>query len=138
MCEPTACARVRPRPDSCHPRPIATAVTSLVGLDGFHVLEVAERVGTRGPWLRVVVESPATVMGCPRCGVVVGSYGRRDVTLIDTPCFGRPVRLVWRKRTWRCVESSCRAVRSPSSIRAGPSAGVGVRPHVSVGVWADL
>jgi hypothetical protein len=26
------------------------------------------------------------------------------VRLIDTPCFGRPVRLVWRKRTWRCAE----------------------------------
>ncbi len=22
-------------------------------------------------------------------------------------CFGRPVRLVWRKRTWRCAEDAC-------------------------------
>jgi transposase len=81
----------------------------LVGLGGFHVIEVVERAGKRGPWLRVVVESAAEVMGCPTCGVVVHSHGRRDVMLVDTPCFGRPVRLVWRKRTWRCKERACPA-----------------------------
>jgi hypothetical protein len=25
------------------------------------------------------------------------------------PCFGRPVELVWRKRTWRCEEPACPA-----------------------------
>jgi transposase len=29
------------------------------------------------------------------------------VVLVDSPCFGRPVRLVWRKRTWRCGEERC-------------------------------
>lgn len=46
-------------------------------------------------------------MGCPTCGVIAGSHGRRDVVLVDAPCFDRPVRLIWRKRTWRCVEPSC-------------------------------
>jgi len=27
--------------------------------------------------------------------------------LVDVPCFGRPVELVWRKRTWRCQEPAC-------------------------------
>ena len=27
--------------------------------------------------------------------------------LVDVPCFGRPVELVWRKRTWRCAEERC-------------------------------
>ena len=57
MSEPTACARVRPRPDSCSSSTYCDLCDVLVGLDGFHVLEVGERVGTRGPWLRVVVES---------------------------------------------------------------------------------
>jgi len=35
------------------------------------------------------------------------SHGRRDIGLVDVPCFDRPVRLRWRKRTWRCVEASC-------------------------------
>lgn len=41
------------------------------------------------------------------CGVVSPSHGRRNVKLIDVPCFGRPVRVVWLKRTWRCVEEDC-------------------------------
>ncbi|NMR21374.1 ISL3 family transposase [Cellulomonas fimi] len=57
--------------------------------------------------LRVVVESARQMMGCPTCGVIVGSHGRRDVHLVDVPCFGRPVELVWRKRTWRCEEALC-------------------------------
>ncbi|MCY7395550.1 MAG: ISL3 family transposase, partial [Nocardioides sp.] len=40
---------------------------------------------------------------------VVHSHGRRDVRLVDVPCFGRPVELVWRKRTWRCEEPTCPA-----------------------------
>ena len=59
--------------------------------------------------LRVMVESPPGPMGCRLCGVVVHSHGRRDVVLVDAPCFGRPVRLVWRKRTWRCGEPACPA-----------------------------
>jgi transposase len=57
--------------------------------------------------LLVLVESPPGPMGCRSCGVVAHSHGRRDVTLVDAPCFDRPVRLVWRKRTWCCVEPSC-------------------------------
>ncbi len=39
--------------------------------------------------------------------MVAHSHGRREVRLVDAPCFDRPVKLVWRKRTWRCGESSC-------------------------------
>jgi transposase len=55
----------------------------------------------------VTVESPPRTEGCRTCGVVAHSHGRRDVILVDTPCFGRPVRLVWRKRTWLCAEAAC-------------------------------
>ncbi len=75
----------------------------LVGLEGFHVLEV-----DRQPrHLQVVIESEPPTAGCRSCGVIAHSRGRRDVTLIDVPCFGRSVRLVWRKRTWRCGEPRC-------------------------------
>lgn len=70
---------------------------------------VEEVIGRRGPLLRVTVESPARVEGCRTCGVVMRSHGRRNVRLIDTPCFGRPVELTWRKRTWRCAEPDCPA-----------------------------
>lgn len=57
--------------------------------------------------LIVTVESPPGVTGCPRCGVVAVSRGRRDVMLIDAPSFDRPTRTIWRKRSWRCVEPAC-------------------------------
>ena len=57
--------------------------------------------------LTVRVESPPVPMGCWSCGVVAHSHGRREVVLVDAPCFDRPVKLVWRKRTWRCGEPSC-------------------------------
>ena len=94
-----ACARARSSADPSY----CDRCDLLVGLDGFHVLEVVEGQGC----LRVVVESAPSPMGCPRCGVLVRSHGRRDVVLVDTPCFGRPVRLIWRKRTWRCTEPRC-------------------------------
>ena len=59
--------------------------------------------------LTVRVESPPAPMGCRSCGVVAHSHGRREVVLVDAPCFDRPVKLVWRKRTWRCGEPSCPA-----------------------------
>src|SRR6266508_2503937 len=101
--QPTACPRAR----SCSDPSYCTRCDVLVGLPGFHVTEVVERVGETGPWLRVAVESPPRVEGCRTCGVLAHSHGRRTVRLIDTPCFGRPVRLIWRKRTWRCAEPGC-------------------------------
>ncbi|GAB6986108.1 ISL3 family transposase [Nocardioides pyridinolyticus] len=73
------------------------------------VLDVTGHDGKRGPFLRVVVESEPRVEACRACGVVANSHGRRDVRLVDVPCFGRPVELVWRKRTWRCEEPACPA-----------------------------
>jgi hypothetical protein len=59
------------------------------------------------PILPVVVESPPRQEGCRVCGVIAHRHGRRTVRLVDAPCMGRPVELVWRKRTWRCGESTC-------------------------------
>ena len=36
---------------------------------------------------------------------------RPSVELVDLPCFGRPARLVWRKRRWSCPDAVC-AMRS--------------------------
>ena len=96
----------------------------LVGLDGLSVTAVEEVTGRRGPFLRVRVESPARVEGCRVCGVVMRSHGRRDVRVIDTPCFGRPVELTWRKRTWRCAEPGCPGgvVTEQDETVAGPRA----------------
>ncbi len=99
MSEPMGCA-VRCHFDECY----CDRCDLLVGLDGLHVIGV-ER--DDGGGLRVTVESAPSVMGCPTCGVVASSHGRRMVRLVDAPSFGRPVELRWRKRTWECPEPSC-------------------------------
>ena len=101
MSQPTACDRARSCPDPTY----CQRCDLLVGLEGFHVIEVAQHQRH----LRVVIESSPRVEGCTTCGVVATSHGRRDVRLVDVPSFGRPVRLIWRKRTWRCAELQCTA-----------------------------
>ena len=99
MTEPTSGRAAR---DSC-PAAYCGNCDLLVGLDGLHVLSV----DAGGERLRVRVESPPGPMGCPTCGVVAVSHGRRDVELTNIPCFGRAVTLEWRKRTWSCREQTC-------------------------------
>lgn len=98
MSEPTACAARCPHDDA-----YCDNCDRLVGLPGLHVIDVDRRPAG----LVVEVESPPAVMGCPTCGVVARSHGRRTVTLVDIPCFGAPTRVRWRKRTWTCPEPSC-------------------------------
>ena len=77
---------------------------ALLGLDGFRVLAVSEAVE-----VTVEIESVHDVVGCSRCGVRAEPQDRMDVEVRDLACFGRPVRLVWRKRRWRCRDDDCDA-----------------------------
>ena len=76
---------------------------ALLGLPGFRVLEVFETAEE----LVVRVETTATVTGCEGCGVRAEAQDRVEVAVRDLACFGRPARLVWRKRRWRCREPLC-------------------------------
>ena len=76
----------------------------LFGVEGMHLLDVS--IGDDG-LVRVDVETDQTLAGCPDCGVVAIGHGRRVQVLHDAPCFGRPVRVWWRKRIWRCGEPTC-------------------------------
>lgn len=98
MSEPTGCAGGCPRTDTYCDR-----CDLLVGLPGLRVI----KVHTENRRLLVTVESPPAEQGCRSCGVIAASHGRRTVRLVDAPCFGRPVRVVWRKRTWECAEPGC-------------------------------
>ena len=95
MPEPTLCCPVGGYCDRCD---------LLVGLDGLHVLGV---VRDDRDVLTVTVESAPVVMGCLSCGVVAHAHGRVPVRLVDAPAFGRPVRIVWRKRRWVCPDPAC-------------------------------
>jgi|GEM_PF-821944 len=118
MLEPTERAAARCHHDS----PYCSRCDLLVGLDGLHVtaVESDDDVGL----LTVHVESARTPMGCATCGVVAHSHARSDVSLVDAPCFDRPVRLIWRKRTWRCEEPACptKAFTEQDSDVAAPRA----------------
>lgn len=76
---------------------------AMLGLDGFRVLEVIERPDE----LVVRVETTADVVGCKGCGVRAEAQDRVRVAVRDLACFGRPARLVWVKRRWRCREPLC-------------------------------
>ncbi len=78
---------------------------ALLGLHGFRVLEVRE-----GPAEVVVtIETVATLVGCESCGVRAEAQDRMAIDIRDLACFGRPARLVWIKRRWRCVDPDCEA-----------------------------
>ena len=78
----------------------------LVGLGDVEVLGVDDEAGAP---LRVSVRLRTPRPGCERCGGVVQSDGERAVELVDLPAFGRPARLVWHKRRWRCGDGDCAA-----------------------------
>ena len=99
----------------------------LVGLEGLHVLEVV--VAEKPLWVRV--EPPPGPMGCPTCGVVALSHGRRGVELIGAPCFGRPVRVVAETD----VLVGGRAVAAGARLSPGP--GPAARHELEDGVACD-
>ena len=78
---------------------------ALLGLEGFRVLAVVEGSDE----LVVTVESMTTVVGCARCGVRAEAQDRMPIDIRDLTCFGRPARLVWIKRRWRCIDADCDA-----------------------------
>jgi transposase len=78
---------------------------ALLGLDGFRVLAVTENDDE----LVIAIESTVEFTGCRGCGTRAEVHERKTVEIRDLACFGRPARLVWRKRRWRCVEERCDA-----------------------------
>ena len=78
---------------------------TLLGLSGLRVLDVVETETEVVVW----VESTATRAFCRTCGVQAEAQDRMRVDIRDLACFGRPARLVWSKRRWRCRERLCSA-----------------------------
>lgn len=77
----------------------------MLGMPGFVVLSAFK--DPDDDELVVLVQTTASRVGCPDCGVLARSKGRRDVVVRDVPAFDQRTRLVWRKRRWRCPEPLC-------------------------------
>jgi transposase len=75
----------------------------MLGLDGVRILDVEERPGE----LVVTAETMRMRGYCPSCRKRAKPHDRTEIQLRDLHCFGRPVRLVLRKRRWRCATKSC-------------------------------
>ena len=90
----------------------SSSATALLGMDGFVASAQIEADGE--VW--IAVETILDVVGCVACGVRAVGNGRRVVRVRDLPAGDRPVVLVWRKRTWRCVENQCPVVSFSEEI----------------------
>src|SRR5512135_1430666 len=85
--------------------PVSDATSLLFDLPGFRVVSVE---GTPLGVRRVVVMQVAAEHACPRCGVLAGGkpYDVREMRVKDLPMGHRPLLVVWRKRRYRCRETS--------------------------------
>ncbi len=97
MSNATGCAGAPTTTDPCDRCDV------LLGLPDVRV-EAVERDQDR---MTVTVSTPWQLQGCPDCGVVAPSHGRRRRLLHDVPHGDARVRLVWRQRVWRCPEAAC-------------------------------
>jgi len=75
-----------------------------VGLPDVNIVGVVDDTG--GP-LWVHIETRGLRPCCPGCKGAAHAKDRPIVELVDLPAFGRPTRLMWRKRRWACPTSSC-------------------------------
>ena len=80
------------------------ALEWMIGLGGVVFLR-----GEDGPGdvAEVHVETVASPVGCPGCGVIARVKDRSRVELVDLPVYGRATRLIWHKRRWMCVDEDC-------------------------------
>jgi len=75
----------------------------ILGLPGLVVLGAEDVPGE----LLVRVESTREKATCPSCRKRAEAQDRVEVHLRDLHCFGRPCRLVIKKRRWRCRTKGC-------------------------------
>ena len=76
----------------------STSTVDLLGIPGLRVWWCQEFADER----RLLVDTVPVVEPCRGCGQRAESKGRVTVEVRDLPSAGKPTRLVWVKRVWRC------------------------------------
>ena len=93
--------------------------TLLLGLEGLAVVTV--ELDDDGARVVHVVTDDESAAGCPSCGVLSTSVKGHAVTRPrDVPYGQAPLRLVWHKRRWRCMEAACPRGSFTESLPAVP------------------
>ena len=96
------------------------ATSLLLDLPGLSVVEVV--LEADGGRVVHVVTADESASACPSCGVFSTSPKERRCTRPrDIPYGDRPVRLVWRKRRWRCREPLCARATFTESLPQVPA-----------------
>jgi transposase len=101
----------------------------MLGLPGLVVLDVEEHVGE----VVIRVESTKKKAFCGSCRRRAQAQDRVEVHLRDQHCFGRPARLVVRKRRWRCTTKGCVAKTWTEKL-----SGVAARQVLTVRAGAEV
>ena len=119
-----------------HVRPIvgdpASDVSRLLGLEGLTVTQV--EVDDAGGRMMHVVTADELAAACPSCGVLsTAGTGWVQTRPRDIPYGTAGLRLVWRKRRWRCTEVVCGRGSFTEAIPAVPA-----RARLTVRLRAEL
>ncbi|MFN2503711.1 MAG: ISL3 family transposase [Acidimicrobiales bacterium] len=106
-----------------------SGAVAVLGLEGFLLRAAIEEGGE----LWELVETTADFVGCPGCGTRARSKGRPTTEVRDMACGGRPVRLAWRKRRWRCPDADCDVKTWTETTQAiGPRAALTERARADI------
>jgi transposase len=96
------------------------STTILVGLDGL-VVDRVEADPDGVPVVHLVTADPAAA-ACPSCAVFTTQVKEYVTTRPqDLPVSGRPVRLIWHKRRWRCAAKQCSRGSFTEQVAAIPA-----------------
>lgn len=84
---------------------VSALVDDVLGLSDFVVTAFHENE------LEVIfeIETIAERVLCDGCSSPDRAHERRRSAVRDLPCCGRPTRLIWNKRRWRCENKECKA-----------------------------
>lgn len=99
---------------------VSEEATKLLGLDGLAVVEV--EVDADGGRTVHVLTADESAAACPTCGVVsTARKGAAATRPRDVPYGPEPVRLVWHKSRWRCLERLCPRLSFTESLPQVPA-----------------
>lgn len=94
--------------------------TLLIGLEGLACQQVDQ--DGQGRPVAHLITADEQAAGCPGCGVVSSSpKGNVSTRPRDLPYGGRGVRLMWRKRRWRCRNPDCVRGSFTESVASVPA-----------------